>query len=245
MRRWVLALITVSLAASSWAAVVVLKGGKKLEVASYEQKGNYVVVTLPDGKRASYPLAAVDLQATAAANAQPVAPTPPPKPEPPRSPFAKAVAKPGTPAALLTDADVQKVAPVGEGEASAEEKAGETPTREEGVVVLGWSGREAGEGKWEITANLVNQGKVPVQNVAVAVRAMAEGKALGTGSATYPGTVQPGQQFTVPVTVTSPEAPKQVIFSLNWQQIAPAPAETPAAAPTPEAAPKEGEGPGR
>lgn len=243
MRRWLLALVTVSLAASSWAAVVVLKGGKKLEVASYEQKGNYVLVTLPDGKRASYPLTAVDLQATAAANAQPVAPTPPPKPEPPRSPFAKAVAKPGTPAALVTDADVQKVAPAGEEGASSEEKAAETPAREEGVVVLGWSGREAGEGKWEITANLVNQGKVPVQNVAIAVRAMAEGKALGTGSATHPGVVQPGQQFTVPVTVSAPEPPKQVIFSLNWQQIAPAPAETPA--PTPEGAPRESEGPGR
>ncbi|MFN3413237.1 MAG: hypothetical protein ACK42L_04165 [Thermoanaerobaculum sp.] len=245
MRRGLLALVTFGFAVSSWAAVVVLKGGKKLEVASYEQKGNYVVVTLGNGKRASYPLTAVDLQATAAANAQPAAPTPPPRPEPPRSPFAKAVAKAGTPAAVVTDADVQKVAPAGEEGAPAEEKAVEGSGREEGVVVLGWSGREAGEGKWEITANLVNQGKVPVQNVAVAVRAMAEGKALGTGSATYPGIVQPGQQFTVPVTVNAAEAPKQVIFSLNWQQITPVPAETPAPAPTPEAAPKESEGPGR
>lgn len=245
MRRWLLALVMLSFSASSWALVVVLKGGKKLEVASYEQKGNYLVVTLADGKRASYPLASVDLQATAASNAQPVAPTPPPKPEPPRSPFARAVAKPGTPAALLTDADVQKVAPVGEEGASTDEKVAESPSREEGVVVLGWSGREAGEGKWEITANLVNQGKTPVHDVAVAVRAMAEGKALGTGSATYPGVVQAGQQFTVPVTVSAPEPPKQVIFSLNWQQIAPAPVETPAAAPTPEGAPKGSEGPGR
>ncbi len=243
MKRWLLALVTVSFAGSSWAAVVVLKGGKKLEVASYEQKGNYVLVTFPDGKRASYPLTAVDLQATATANAQPVAPTAPPKPEAPRSPFAPAVAKPGTPAALLTDADVHKVAPVGEEGAFPEEKTAATPTREEGVVVLGWSGREAGEGTWEITANLLNQGKVPVQNVVVAVRALAEGKVLGTGSASYPGIVQPGQQFTVPVTITAPEAPKQVIFSLNWQQVSPAAVETPAYAPTPVA--QGTEGPGR
>lgn len=245
MRRWLVSLVTVSLAVSSWAAVVVLKGGKKLEVASYEQKGNYVLVTLPDGKRASYPLTAVDLQATAAANAQPVAPTPPPKPEPPRSPFAQAVAKPGTPAALVTDADVQKVAPVGEEAVPSEDKAAETTIGEESVAVLGWSERQAGEGKWEITASLVNQGKVPVQNVVVAVRATAEGKTLGTASTTYPGVVQPGQQFVVPVTVSSPQPPQQVIFSVKWQQIAPAPAETPAAAPTPEGTPTESEGPGR
>lgn len=240
MRRALLAMTIASLAASSWAAVVVLKGGKKLEVASYEQKGNYVVVTLAGGKRASYPLAAVDVAATAAANAQPE-PTPaPPKPEPPRSPFARAVAKPGTPAMLLTDADVQKVAPLGEGEAGAEGKPAETPPREEGVVVLGWSGRELGEGKWEILANLVNQGKAPVQNVAVAVRAVAGGDTVATGSATYPGPVQPGQQFTVPVTVSSPQPPKQVVFSLNWQQIAPLPAATPAAAPAGEAPPATG-----
>lgn len=245
MRRAFLAVVLAVLATSSFAAVVVLKGGKKLEVAAYEQKGNYLVVTLPDGKRASYPLAAVDLQATAAANAQPATAQAPTKPEPPRSPFAAAVARPGTPAVQVTDADVQKVAPAGEGEASAGGQQAEAPAREEGVVVLGWSGRELGEGKWEILANLVNQGKVPVQNVAVAVRGMAEGKVLGTGSATYPGVVQPGQQFTVPVTVSSPEPPRQVVFSLNWQQIAPVPVETPAPARAPETAPGEGGGPGR
>ncbi|MGC8916085.1 MAG: FxLYD domain-containing protein [Thermoanaerobaculum sp.] len=239
MKRGLLVALVAVLSASAWAATVVLKGGKKLEVASYEQKGNYLVVTLVDGTRASYPLSVVDLAATAHANAQPTPAAAPATPEAPRSPFARAVAKPGTPAAHLTDADVQKVAPAG-GEAPGEEgKEPPAPAREEGVVVLGWSGREAGEGQWEITANLLNQGKVPVQDVAVAVRAVADGKTLGTGSATYPGRVEPGQQFTVPVTVSAPEAPKQVVFSLNWRQVTPIQQETPAA-PTPQPTPSGG-----
>lgn len=243
MRRVLLAVTIAILATTSFAAVVVLKGGKKLEVASYEQKGNYVVVTLPDGRKASYPLAAVDLGATAKANTQSEPAPAAAKPEPPRSPFARAVAKPGTPAMFLTDADVQKVAPVGGEETGAEGTVGETPVREEGVVVLGWSGRELGEGKWEILANLVNQGKVPVQNVAVAVRGVVDGTTVGTGSATYPGTVQPGQQFTVPVTLSSPQPPKQVVFSLNWQQLTPLPVPTPSApTPVPEAQPSPGGG---
>jgi len=222
----------------AWGAVLVLKGGKKLEVRSFEQKGNYVIVVQADGKPLSYPLTAVDLEATKKANAQPEAPSAPKPPEAPRSPFAAAVAKPGKPAAVVSDADVQKVAPVAAVPEEGEQEAPAEPTGGNGVVVLGWSGREAGEGKWQVLANLVNQAKEPVQNVAVSVRAMGEGGvALGTGTATYPGTVQPGQQFTVSVTIDAPTAPKQVIFSLNWQQLKPVP-ETPTpqvqTAPTPQ-----------
>jgi len=35
---------------SAWGAVVILKGGKKLEVVSFEQKGNYLVVVQANGK---------------------------------------------------------------------------------------------------------------------------------------------------------------------------------------------------
>jgi hypothetical protein len=224
---------------SAWGAVVILKGGKQLEVVSFEQKGNYLVVVQADGKRVSFPLAAVDLDATKKANAQPEAPPEAKPSEAPKSPFAAAVAKPGKPAAVVTDADVQKVAPVGEAPEEGKQQTPAEPTGGNGVVVVGWSGREAGEGKWEVVANLVNQAKEPVQNVAVSVRAMGEGGAeLGTGSASYPGTVQPGQQFTVPVTIASPLPPKQVIFSLNWQQLKPVP-ETPPPAPKATPAPQQ------
>ncbi|MCX7895261.1 MAG: hypothetical protein N2447_04800 [Thermoanaerobaculum sp.] len=239
MRRLLWAVALLAVGTQAWAAVVVFKGGKKLEVSSFERRGNYLLVVLADGKKASYPLSAVDLEATAQANGQPTPPTEVPKAESPRSPFAKAIAKPGAPAASLSDADVQKVAPTLETTGAGGEKQAAEPTgREEGVVVLGWSGREAGEGKWEITASLLNQGKVAVQNVVVAVRSVAEGQTVATGSATFPGPVAPGQPFTVAVTLAAPEPPKQVVFSLTWQQVnpVPSPPATPVPA-TPQASP--------
>lgn len=240
-KAWVTA-ATLFLAASAWSAVVVLKGGKRLEVASFQQKGNYLVLVQANGKTLSYPLSAVDLEATRKANEAPKSAPAPQTPEGPKSPFAAAVAKPGTPAAQVTDADVQKVAPLVEGGDEREEKKAAPAGAEEGVVVLGWSSREAGEGQWEVLANLVNSGQIPVQDVSVSVRVTGEqGKVLGTGSNTYPGLVQPGQQFTVPVTVSSSQPPQQVIFSVNWRQVSAEPEQPPQGAPQPTPA-DEGEG---
>lgn len=242
-KAWVTAAI-LFLAVSAWSAVVVLKGGKRLEVASFQQKGNYLVLVQANGKTLSYPLSAVDLEGTRKANEAPQPAPAPQAPAAPKSPFAAAVAKPGTPAAQVTDADVQKVAPSAEagGEEEGRSPAADT---EEGVVVVGWTERPADEGQWEVLANLVNSGKAPVQDVSVSVRVTGEqGKVLGTGSNTYPGLVQPGQQFTVPVTVSSPEHPQQVIFSVNWRQVSAAPEQPQGAAPPetqPKATPKAGE----
>ncbi len=243
-KAWVTA-ATLFLAASAWSAVVVLKGGKRLEVASFQQKGNYLVLVQANGKTLSYPLSAVDLEGTRKANEAPQPAPAPQAPAAPKSPFAAAVAKPGTPAAQVTDVDVQRVAPPAEAEGQGKEETSAPATAGEGVVVLGWSEREAGEGTWEILANMVNSGKVPVQDVSVSVRVTDEqGKVLATGSNTYPGLVQPGQQFTVPVTVSSPEHPQQVIFSVNWRQVSAAPEQPQGAAPPetqPKATPKAGE----
>lgn len=211
-----------------WGAVVVLKGGKKLEVVSYEKKGNYLVAVQANGRRVTYPMSAVDVQATDRANAVSVEVLPPAPPQPPKSPFAEAVAKPGQAVTSITDADVQKVAPVaGAGE---EEQAEEKPREEGGVVVLGWFSREAEEGQQEVVVQLANQHRVPVQDVMVSVRAMGpEGKALGTGSGTYPGRVQPGQEFTVPVRIPAPAVPDKVLFSVTWKQLSASPEAQPAA----------------
>lgn len=225
------------------AEVVVLKGGKRLEVVSFQQKGNYLVLVQAGGKTLSYPLTAVDLEATQKANAKPE-PVPETKaPETPKSPFAAAVAKPGTPAVAITDADVQKVPPVGEGGGQEGEKASPTAAGEEGVVVVGWGTRQGEEGQWQIMASLANRQKTAVQDVSVSVRVVGpDGKEVATGSNTYPGTVQPGQEFTVPVTVATPVAPEQVFFSVNWRQLKPAVEEkgSSPSQPSPTPAPKGG-----
>lgn len=202
----------------SWGAVVVLKGGKKLEVVSYEKKGNYLLAVQANGRRVTYPLSAVDVEATDRANDVSREAFPPAKPQAPKSPFAAAVAKPGDSVTSITDADVQKVAPVAV--VGEEEQAEKKPAQEGGVVVLGWFNREAEEGQQEVVVQLANQNRVPVQDVMVSVRAMgAEGKSLGTGSGSYPGSVQPGQEFTVPVRIPTPVAPEKVLFSVTWKQL--------------------------
>lgn len=220
----------------SWGAVVVLKGGKKLEVVSYEKKGNYLVAIQANGRRVMYPMSAVDVEATDRANAVSADFPPQKKPQAPKSPFAPAVAQPGEAVTSITDADVQKVAPAaGVGE---EKQAAEEPREEGGVVVLGWFNREGEEGQQEVVVQLVNQNRVPVQDVMVSVRALGpEGKALGTGSGTYPGRVQPGQEFTVPVSIPVPVLPDKVLFSVTWKQLSAAPeAQAPEA---PQSKPEE------
>lgn len=237
----------------SWGAVVVLKGGRKLEVVSYEKKGNYLVALQPDGRRVTYPMSAVDLEATDKANAVSPVVLPQEKPKAPKSPFAAAVAKPGQAVTSITDADVQKVAPVTAGgeEEQEEEKANEKARKEGGVVVLGWFSRETEEGQQEVVVQLANHNPVPVQDVMVSVRAMgSEGKALGTGSGTYPGGVQPGQQFTIPVSIPAPVVPDKVFFSVTWKQLSASPEGQPTASPAPasqpvETSPPSEEGPGQ
>ncbi|MGQ9496058.1 MAG: hypothetical protein ACUVRY_07380 [Thermoanaerobaculaceae bacterium] len=222
----------------SWGAVVVLKGGKKLEVVSYEKKGNYLVAVQANGRRVTYPMSAVDVEATNRANAVSAEVVPPEKPQAPKSPFAPAVAKPGEAVTSITDADVQKVAPAaGAGE---EEQAEEKPREEGGVVVLGWFSRELEEGQQEVVVQLANQNRVPVQDVMVSVRAMGpEGKVVGTGSGTYPGRVLPGQEFTVPVRIPAPVAPDKVLFSVTWKQLSASPEAQPPAPGAPRSQPVE------
>lgn len=227
----VLASVVVALAVAGvgQAATVVLKGGKQLEAASYVQQGNYVVVRYADGRAESYPLSAVDIPATRAANAVPDAAPPPAKPTGPHSPFANAVAPAGETAARVTDEDVQHVARPEEGEGAPEE---EGKVSDGQVVLLGYDKQLVGENQWAVTATIANTGSTSVRNVTANVRLLDEkGNALGTGTASFPGTLEGGKQGMISTSLTASGEPRQIAFEFQWQTIKPAPAPegTPAA----------------
>ncbi|MCU0292334.1 MAG: hypothetical protein MUF10_10170, partial [Thermoanaerobaculaceae bacterium] len=105
MRKLAIVLALVLVAGSLGAATLVLKGGKTLAVQGFSQQGNLVVVRLADGRVQSYPLTAVDMAATSAAN--PSAPAPEAaKDKGPSSPFAAAKAAEGAGVLVVTDKDV-------------------------------------------------------------------------------------------------------------------------------------------
>lgn len=233
-----IAVVVLSVAFAAQAAtVVVLKGGKRLEASSTTQQGNYLIVRYADGRAESYPLGAVDQAATRAANAMPEKPAAPAKPVGPHSPFFEAQATAGAPATSLTDADVQHVAPP---EETGEEGQGEKPSPGQ-VVILGYDKQPLEDGQWSVTANIANTGSEPVRGVVASIRLLdAKGGTLGTGTATHPDTLGPGEEASISTTLNAPGEPAQISFDLQWQTIRVVPRAAPAgeegAAPKPPSA---------
>jgi hypothetical protein len=215
------------LAIEAQAAVVVLKGGKRLDVASYTQKGNYVVVKYQSGRFESYPLSAVDLEATKIANGvKDAAPTP--TPSGPHSPFLVAKSTAGASAVIVTDSDVGRFRPV---EAAAEGEAmpaGEGAGR---VVMAGYEKKQVGEGEWEVAVTAGNPGAELVQAVNLTVRALdATGKQLAAATGILPGDLAGGKQAVITVKIAASAEPVQFGFDFSWY-VPPKPTPTPTAAP--------------
>ncbi len=252
MKKLVMVLVVLVVAAQAHAAVVVLTGGKRLEVASYTVNASYVTVQYANGRVESYPVTAVDMTATRTANAT-AAPAAQPTPETgPHSPFlaAKATGKGGS--LVVTDADVQHLEPA-EGAQEGEKKDDQPETAGGQVTLVSYEKRAAGKGAWDITATVQNQGKYPVSGVSAVVRVLdPTGKPLAGGSGTMAGKLEPGKQGTLTAHVAMEGDPAQVAFDLTWQEIKPAPTPAPAAqapavapkpvAPTAPAAPSGGSG---
>jgi len=219
MRKFALVVALAMIAGSAAAATVVLKGGKRVEVASWSQQGNLIVLHYATGRVEGYPLAAVDLDATRAAV---------PKPEPnggakevgSRSPFGKARSAPAGSGVTITDAEVGKFNAPEETPQAEEAKQDEDPSGQ--VTLVSYDLKPGDEGQWTVTATVSNSGGVPVQNLSVVVKPMdAEGKLLGTATAPLAGVLDPGANGTVTATVTTPARPAQIAFDLNWQVFKP------------------------
>ncbi len=240
MKTAPMVLAALVLAGAAEAATVVLKGGKQLEVTSYQQQGNYVLVRYANGRAESYPLSAVDLAATRAANAVAEEATAPARPGGPHSPFAQAVAAAGETAARVSDEDVQHIAPPEEGGGEAGEQAAQAGGQ---VVLLGYDKQLVGENQWAVTATISNTGTEPVRNVAATVKLLDEkGVTVGSGTASFPGTLGPGQQGMISTAVVATGEARQISFEFQWQTIKAARPAT--AAPEGGARPSEATGAG-
>jgi hypothetical protein len=217
VRKTALLVIVFVIAAGAQAATVVLKGGKQVHVEKYLQRGNYMILQYPDGHFESYPLAAVDLQATRTANLQPGPAPEPVAPSGPHSPFYRAQSQPGGAAVTITDADVGHLEPVDEsGEIEKEEPKKGT------VVLLGYDKKQIEDNVWEITATVVNKGDNPVTNLTASmVLSAKDGETLGTGQGTAAGDVPPGGQTTITARIPAGGEPTQVSFDFQWQEIKP------------------------
>ena len=254
MKRLLLIVAVWLAATGANAATVVLKGGRQLEVAGLQRQGNYFVVKHANGRVESYPVAAVDLEATRVANEVPAPPAAPAPELGPHSPFFGAQANPGKPVIVVTDEDVQHVVPPDEFEEAGAAAAKAAPPAEGQVVLIDYGKQQVDDGTWEITATVINSGSSPVTGVSADVRLLdAEGKIIGSSTATMEGTLAPGQQRALTARVASAVEPIQIGFSFRWQSItptpepaagagggegskepaAPAPAAPPPAAPTP------------
>jgi hypothetical protein len=236
VRKLAIFLMSVVVAGSLSAATLVLKGGKTLAVQGFSQQGNLMVVQLADGRIQSYPLTAVDMTATSAANPAPPAPEVADD-KGPRSPFAAARASEGTGALVVTDKDVNHFFSDGtEGDAQAEE-AGKEKAKGDGspaqVVPRSYSKKAVGEDQWELTVILVNQGGSPASGIGLTVRAIdAEGKDVGSATGSSPDKLDPGQQTTVVVAMPAIGVAKSFGFDASWQSITAVPSPKPGEAAT-------------
>jgi hypothetical protein len=238
VKRLTMLVMAFMLAGEAWAATVVLTGGKRLDVASFNVSGNYVILQYANGRRESYPLSAVDLAATRQASGEKPAAPPAAEPGGPHSPFLGARSSPAEGALVVTDADVSHVeTPEGEPEAKEKEAASEAGGQ---VALLSYEKKRVSETEWEISATVVNQCKNTVQGVSAVMRVLDnQGKSVASGSGTLAGKLEPGKQGTITAKVAFEGEPMQVAFDLTWQEILqpPKPVGTPAPAPSSAQAP--------
>ncbi|HPC82792.1 MAG TPA: FxLYD domain-containing protein [Thermoanaerobaculaceae bacterium] len=225
MKKVVIASVLLLVAGSVMAATLVLKGGKRLEVKSFVQQGNVMVVTLPDGRMQSYPMAAVDTAATSEANPAPSA-QPAARPSGPRSPFAAAKAEPGEATLVVTDADVAHAA----GRDDEEEAAGGEKEKAPAgagaakVEVVQFGKRDVSEGQWEVDVVVANVGDADAGGVSVTAHATdVSGNTLGSGSGSVQGKLEPGKQASLSIRMAALDGVASFRFDVSYQSIKPVP----------------------
>lgn len=216
-------------AADLMGATVVLKGGKRVEAASYAISGSYVVVQYAGGRRESYPLSMVDLTATKDANGQKAEAPAVAEEAGPHSPFFAARSTGKARGPVVTDADVKHLETPTPGEAAEKEVPAEARDDVQ-IVLVGYDRKKIGDKEWEITARVANQGKIAASNVAATIRVLdAGGMPLATGSGSLPGRLEPGKEGTISARLSLDVEPAQIVCELAWQKIIPVPEASPAA----------------
>lgn len=224
MKKILSFLVIVILASSSQAAILVFKTGKRMEVASFQNKAGSIIVKHANGRMESFPVTAVDLEATRKANgiAEPQKPTP--SAPSPHSPYLNAVSAGGGAAApTIKDSDVRKYIPPDSANQDGENKK---PENDGQVAIIDTQAKKTGDGQWEVAITVSNLGTMSAQGVSVNVRAIDQNNKVTNASGTLSGSLEPGKQATIPVRLSTPTEPSQFSYDVKWQVIKPAPTPT-------------------
>lgn len=172
-------------------ATLVLKGGRRLEVGTVERKGQYVEVHCQDGRSLSYPLSVVDWEATTATNTAD-----------PRNGVARS---------LPTDAQ--------EGTAGTRQfplsASGRVLLRghshASGIRIASIDAAKVGAGRWEVTPELSNDGRLPLVGLQVAVQLRRDDNWLLSESVvTVSAALEPGSRTSVRVSAESRAEPSKI-----------------------------------
>jgi hypothetical protein len=244
-------------AALSANEIVVLKGGKSLELSKpYVVRGSQAVMTLKDGTVVSVAAADIDLAATKAARRPPrVAPE---APVAATTPVEAAKAQKNNPKARVRigDEDVSH-AIEGADTGEAEPEEGATPEEAGGdakLEVVDFDQRPSGNAI-AVKGTLRNSGKVPASNVALSIAAMDDsGKVVASAMASVSaGSLDAGAAATFTANLPMTAKAATLRFTPRWSSPAPqprpdtsgavaagtsaSPARTATAAPAPKTAP--------
>jgi len=165
-----------------------------VEAASATLQGNFVVVTLEDGRTQAYLVQDVDLHASGLVDPAPKAPPEVAGP----LPLPRVQRRSDTLAqVVITDADVKHVSTDGDEPADrASEEGPSTRTPPNGGVVLQVSGlrHQISGGLLTLTGIVRNDGPEPVTALTVRARAVdPSGDASGAGTTRIPGDLAPGK----------------------------------------------------
>jgi pilus assembly protein FimV len=236
-------------AALSAAEVVVLRGGTRIELKKpWVRQGNNALLTRMDGTLLSVPVAEIDREATAVAQAAPALP--------PRS--SEVVAEPASPAEAaragrdrpkarvkVTDADVGHYVetPAGPGEASAEQKP-EAPSGTGRLEIVDYTQERAGA-QLHVRGSLRNAGGTSATSARLTISALnAQGQVFVTAEAGLSnGTVEPHRTVNFSASLPVGEQPVASLrFAPRWIAMAPPapPQVAPASAPGTTTAGAEG-----
>ena len=201
-------------------AVVVLKGGTRIELQRpWVQQGNNALLTRTDGVLFSVPISEIDRKATAAAKRAVAPPDPAAVPVPQTPVEALRMGREGPKAKVrVTDADVSHETVQGLAPASAGTKAEAGGKGAARLDVVGYDQSKSGSNVL-LRGSLRNLGGTVASNARMSVTALDEnGEMLGTGEASMSkGTLEPFE--TVAFTAAVPVGDKIVAafrFSPQW-----------------------------
>ena len=229
IRKLPVLLLSLLCAAAALSAneIVVLKGGKSLELAKpYVLRGSQAVMTLKDGTVVAVAAADIDLAATRAARRPPKAAAEAPVAATTPVEAAKAQQKNPKAKVKIGDEDVSHTIEGADTEEAAPEDAAAADTSggDAKLEVVDFDQRPSGNAV-AVKGTLRNSGKVPASNVALSIAAMDDaGKVVASAMASVSaGSLDAGAAATFTANLPMTAKAATLRFTPRWSSPAPAP----------------------